>query len=609
MNPNLSELRAKAASLPLEPGVYLMKDASGGIIYVGKAKLLRNRVSSYFRSVEKHLPKVGKMVDRVRSFDYIVTDSEFEALILECSLIKLHSPKYNILLKDDKGYHYIKVSGGDWPRLTAEHNNDDPAAAYIGPYSSSAVTRQTVEEANRVFRLPDCSRRFPEDFGKYRPCLNYHIKQCMGVCSGRVPQAAYREAVDGALDFIHTGGPRTLELLTSAMQEASDAMDYERAARYRDRIAAINRITDQQKVIAYNHKSLDVIGAVQGEETLYLSVLVFRDGRLVDKRDSTYDCLESMESVMGQFIYNSYYMGRDVPSEVFIGFELPEAAALEKTLSEANGKKLTITVPRAGKPLQVMEMAKNNAGQSLAIRTGRTGREISALTELGRLLALPAPPDWIEAYDISNYGGQTIVGGMVVFEDGRPSRRFYKKFTIRDQTSPDDYAAMEQMLTRRFTHYAQGDSDEGFARLPDLILMDGGAQHVAVAQRVLASFDLRVPVFGMVKDSRHRTRAITAENGEIAISADRGVFALVTSVQDEVHRYAISFSQQRHGSDSFATRLTGVPGIGETRARNLYRRFKTWKAMTEASAEELAGAEGMTRPAAENLHAFLHPQD
>ncbi len=606
-------LHQRTRLLPQEPGVYLMKDAKKQIIYIGKAKSLKNRVSSYFRSVEKHQIKVYRMVENVRDFDYIVTDSEFEALVLEASLIKLHTPKYNILLKDDKGYFYIGISPGQYPRISFEMQRTEKDYTYIGPYTSSLMVKQTVDEANKAFLLPTCTRRFPEDCGKGRPCLNFHIKQCMGVCTGKVSPEQYAEVFEEALSYVKGGGGQTVEELTARMNAAAEAMDFERAARYRDRIRAIQKLSQQQKVIAYNHKSLDVVAAVQGTDTIYLSVLVFRGGRLRDKLDFHFDCFESIENVVGEFVL-SYYTGReDGPSELFLDREIPDRELLAQLLTEDRGRKLTITVPTRGQPLRLIEMAQNNAAQALATRTRRTGREMTAVGELGVLLGLPRPPVYIEAYDISNFGGQTIVGGMVVFENGRPLRKNYKRFTIRDQARPDDYAAMDQMLSRRVNRYLEHQETpegerkpDGFERLPDLWLIDGGAGHVAVAEEVLRRYGLAVPVFGMVKDSRHRTRAITAQEGEIAISANRGVFAFVTGIQDEVHRYSIEFSRKSHQKSAASTRLLEVEGIGQTRAAALYRHFKTWKAIAGASPEELAAVKGMTLPAAQRLYAALH---
>ena len=608
----VAELRKKANTLPMEPGVYLMRDRRGEIIYVGKAKKLKNRVTSYFRGVEHHLPKVYRMVEQVQDFDYIVTDSEFEALVLECSLIKLHSPKYNILLKDDKGYHYVCVTKEPYPRIKLAMQKADDGNEYIGPFVSSMVVKQTVEEANRVFLLPTCRRKFPEDFGKERPCLNFHIHQCMGVCRGKITPEAYREVLDEALQFIRSGGVQSVEVLTERMQQAAEALDFERAARYRDRISAIRRITEQQKVIEFPHESLDVLGWVQGEDKIYCSLLVLREGRLRDKKDFSFDCMAEPEEIVTEFLLSYYMQAEAAPAEVFLDRELPDRALLEQLLREHRGKKIQFTVPQRGESRKLCQMAQNNAAQELARDTNRTGREIAALTELGRLLGLSHPPDYIEAFDISNIGGSTIVGGMTVFRRGRPEKRLYKKFTIRDMAAPDDYAAMEQMLTRRLTHYkeaAENGKKDGFETLPDLWLIDGGAGQVAAAKKAAAQFGVEIPIFGMVKDDRHRTRAIRAENEEIAIRSSQSVFRLITAIQDETHRYAISFSRKKHRKTGFASVLTGVPGIGEQRAAKLLKHFKSMAAVKAADEETLAAAPGMTRPAAEALYRYLHPAD
>ncbi len=608
----IAELRKKANTLPMEPGVYLMRDRRGEIIYVGKAKKLKNRVTSYFRGVEHHLPKVYRMVEQVQDFDYIVTDSEFEALVLECSLIKLHSPKYNILLKDDKGYHYVCVTKEPYPRIKLAMQKADDGNEYIGPFVSSMVVKQTVEEANRVFLLPTCRRKFPEDFGKERPCLNFHIHQCMGVCRGKITPEAYREVLEEALQFIRSGGVQSVEVLTERMQQAAEALDFERAARYRDRISAIRRITEQQKVIEFPHESLDVLGWVQGEDKIYCSLLVLREGRLRDKKDFSFDCMAEPEEIVTEFLLSYYMQAEAAPAEVFLDRELPDRALLEQLLREHRGKKIQFTVPQRGESRKLCQMAQNNAAQELARDTNRTGREIAALTELGRLLGLSHPPDYIEAFDISNIGGSTIVGGMTVFRRGRPEKRLYKKFTIRDMAAPDDYAAMEQMLTRRLTHYkeaAENGKKDGFETLPDLWLIDGGAGQVAAAKKAAAQFGVEIPIFGMVKDDRHRTRAIRAENEEIAIRSSQSVFRLITAIQDETHRYAISFSRKKHRKTGFASVLTGVPGIGEQRAAKLLKHFKSMAAVKAADEEALAAAPGMTRPAAEALYRYLHPAD
>lgn len=602
-NERLDYLRKKTLTLPLEPGVYRMRNKSGDIIYIGKAKSLKNRVTSYFRSVEKHQPKVYKMVENVWDFDYIVTDSEFEALLLECSLIKQHTPKYNILLKDDKGYHYIKITGGDYGKITSELQKVEDGSMYIGPYMSGLVVKETVDEANKAFMLPTCSRHFPEDFRKARPCLNYHIKQCMGVCTGKIKKDAYAEAMNEALNFIKQGGAQSIPLLTEKMEQAAEQLDFEKAARYRDRIAAINKITEQQKVIEYNHQSLDVIAALVAEEKVYFAMLNFREGRLRDKKNFTVDTFDSLDTVLAGFLLSYYENCEDMPQEIFLDHEFEDMELVSKLLSKK--RKLVISMPKRGQSLKLLEMARNNAAQELSRRTNRTGKELVACDQLGRLLGIKSPM-YIEAYDISNFGGQTIVGGMVVFEKGRPLRKNYKRFQIREQGAPDDYSAMRQMLTRRFKHYLmETEQDTGFKTLPDLLLIDGGAGHVAVVQSVLDTLHLEIPVFGMVKDSHHRTRAISAGSEEISINANKSVFALVTAIQDEVHRYSIEYSRKSHGKSNIESTLLQIDGVGKARAEALWKHFKTYKAISQATIEELAAVKGITRTTAENIHSFF----
>ncbi len=604
----LEYLRQKTLLLPTEPGIYKMLDKNGKIIYIGKAKSLKNRVGSYFRNIDKHTAKVYKMVENVNDFDYIVTDSEFEALILECSLIKLHSPKYNILLKDDKGYSYIRVSSKDYGRITAEKQKDPSSAdTYFGPYISSMVAKETVDEAVKAFMLPTCNLKFPEDFRKSRPCLNYHIKQCMGVCTGKVTKTAYDEAFSEAVNFIKDGGTQSIPVLTQKMEDAAISLDFEKAARYRDRINAITKLSDKQKVVSYNHKSLDAIAMVSGGDMAYIAVLVFRKNRLRDKKSFVVDFFESAENVMESFLLSYYDKGADIPSEIFLDVKLDDAELISRMLSDISGKKNTITHPQRGLSRELVDMARNNAAQELSLKTNRSGKEITAIDSLGKLLGMNKSPMYIEAYDISNIGGQTIVGGMAVFEKGRPLKKHYRKFTIKDMDTPDDYASMRQMLTRRFTRYLnEEETDSAFKTLPDLLLIDGGQSHVNVAKDVIETLGLDIAIFGMVKDNKHRTRAISAGDEEIVISSNRSVFSLVTSIQDEVHRYSIDYSRKSHTKASLATRLTAIEGVGQARANALYKYFKTYKALSEATLEEIIAVKGVTQKTAENIYAYIH---
>ncbi|MGI5967545.1 MAG: excinuclease ABC subunit UvrC [Anaerotruncus rubiinfantis] len=602
-------LAEKAHKLPLLPGVYIMKNKAGEIIYIGKAKALKNRVSSYFRTIEKHHPKVYQMVMHVEDFDYIVTDSEFEALVLECSMIKLHSPKYNILLKDDKGYSYIKIAPKQFSRIRQTFQQDDPDAQYIGPYMSSFVVNETVDEANRAFRLPTCNRKFPQEFGKGRPCLNFHIKQCMGVCRGKVSLAEYNEILEQAIDYIKGGSTQSIEKLTERMNECAENMQFEKAAQLRDRIRAIGRITESQKVVFVKTANQDVIALQRSDNDTCAVVLKFRNERLVDKEDFLLGPVDDLDAARLEFLLRYYTTRQEIPSKIQLDGGIEDIEIVSRLFSEQAGHKVEIRVPKRGEQLKIVEMARTNAAERLSQKVQRTGKEVAALDELARLLGLEKPPAYIEAYDISNIGSDTVVGGMVVFENGRPNRKCYRKFTIKTVVGTDDYASMSEVLQRRFERYLDPDKqDEAFDRLPDLILLDGGKGHVGTIVPMLSQMGVGVPVFGMVKDDKHRTRAIAETGGEIAISSHRSAFTLVSTIQDEVHRYSVTFSRARHQKNSFELTLTQCEGIGPSRAAEIYKHFKTIKAIKAADADALAAVKGMTRPAAERLYAFLHAE-
>ncbi|MCI9406313.1 MAG: excinuclease ABC subunit UvrC, partial [Oscillospiraceae bacterium] len=479
VNPRLDILREKVRRLPKEPGVYIMRDKAGKIIYIGKAKALRNRVSSYFRSVEKHLEKVYRMVENVYDFETIVTDSEFEALVLECSLIKQYTPKYNILLKDDKGYSYIKITPPPYSRIQAVlQKQEDDGCTYLGPYMSSYVVKQTVDEANKVFMLPTCGKRFPQEFRKGRPCLNFHIKQCIGLCRGRISEQEYALRLEEALDFIRGGSAKALERLEGQMARASENLEFEKAAQYRDRIQAIKRITERQKVVSSKAAEADIVAFTQSDSATAAAVLLFRNHRLVDKKDFVFYERGDLSAFRREFLLG--YYREDIPRLIEVDGDFEDRELTERYFSEKMGHKITIGVPQRGEQARLVEMARNNASQRLSHEVSRTGRELSALDELARLLGLEGPPTYIEAYDISNIGADTIVGGMAVFEGGRPYKKNYRKFKMKTQLTPDDYASMREMLSRRFSRYQEEkESGQGFGRLPDLILLDGGKGHVA----------------------------------------------------------------------------------------------------------------------------------
>ena len=628
-NPRLEYLREKVKKLPLQPGIYIMKDKKGQIIYIGKANALKNRVSSYFRSVEKHTPKVYRMVENVWDFEYIVTSSEFEALVLECSFIKQHTPKYNILLKDDKGYHYIRVGGGEYGKITACHQPQKDGARYLGPYISGYVVKQTVDEVNKVFLLPTCNRNFPQEIGKQRPCLNYHIKQCMAPCSGKISPQEYAEALEEAVSFLKGSSANIQKILTQKMMQAAEAMQYEKAARYRDRIRAIQGLAENQKVVSIRYEEEDVIALVQSSVKCCAVVLQFRDYRLVDKEyfmldelsefaqnasltDSKEQAVEPMmQELRTQFVLRYYDMKQQVPKAVVLDGPPSCQQELEEYLCQKAQRSVQLLLPQKGDQMKLLQMAKENASQQIAEQTRRTSREISALDELARLLGLHQVPNYIEAYDISNIGSETIVAGMVVFEGGRPLKGAYRKFSVRSVVGkPDDYASMREVLTRRLERYEQHKQEGvGFGRLPDLILLDGGRGHVAAVKPLVRQMGFDIPIFGMAKDDRHRTRTIATEDGELSVSSFRAAFDLLTSIQDEVHRFSIGYSRSKHASRAMESVLRSVEGIGEKRAKNLFLRFRTLKAMEAATVEQLEETPGMTHLTALNLYRYLHEND
>lgn len=610
MNPKMKILRKKAMSLPLLPGVYIMKNADGEIIYIGKAKALKNRVSQYFGSQNRHPIKVRKMVENVDRFDYIVTGSEFEALVLECSLIKQHSPKYNILLKDDKGYSYIRISEGEYRKISAVFNKKDDGSEYIGPYLSSYSVRQSVDAANKIFKLPQCNKVFPRDFGKSRPCLNYYISQCCGLCTGKIKKSDYDEAVDGAIAFLKGDSRDIIADLRVKMEKAAEELDFEQAAKLRDRINSIERIKEKQKVVYKSVEEQDVFATADIDGSVCLAVLRFSNGRLFDSEHFFFDDPGDKEGMRSDFITSYYSMRDNIPKRVTVDGEVADRELLEQWLSEKKDKKVTVFVPARGEQLEIVNMCRKNAEEKLAIKKGRTGREIAVLDELKDLLGLKKTPEYIESYDISHTAGQDSVAGMIVFKGGKPYRKAYKRFSIKSFDGNDDYRAMNEVLTRRFSEYEKSkDSTEGFGKLPDLILLDGGVGQVHAVEPVLREFGLKIPLFGMVKDNRHRTRAISGDGGEIAINSKRQVFTLVSEIQNEVHRFSVAYHHQKHAKRGLSLSLTEIEGVGEKRASALLKYFKTMTAIKNAEVDELSKAPGITSAVAQNIYDYYRTKD
>lgn len=605
MNPRLTFLREKTAKLTASPGVYIMKNRESAIIYIGKAKNLHNRVSSYFRENPDHTPKVAAMVSNVFDYDFIVTDSEYEALLLECSLIKQHKPKYNILLKDDKGYHYIRISNEEFPRITTEKNTKEKGK-YLGPYTSGFITREAVNEANRVFMLPTCTKVFPRDFGKGRPCLNYHIKTCMGLCRGRISREEYSNTIAQAVEFIKNGSIQSVERMQKEMETAAENLDFEKAALLRDRIVAVKKASEKQKIINSVVESADVVGMAEFYDGIFISVLMYRESRLYDKAVFEFEKPDSGEDILSSFLMQFYYGRSDIPKSVVTDRLPSDSGLLEELMEKQSGHKVKFHVPQKGKQSELLRLAKNNSAEYAALKNNRTGKEVIALEQLGKSLGLKKPPKYIEAYDISNLSSESMVAGMVVFEDGRPLKKAYKRFTIKEQQYQNDYGSMQETLRRRLMHIVSGEGDEYFTRVPDLILLDGGKGHVHAVEPVIRELGLDIPVFGMVKDNKHRTRAIAAEGKEIQINELKSVFNLVTRIQDEVHRYSVSFMHSRHKKKTYTSELTTIRGIGEKKAAKLMMKYKTRENLSNASPEELSEAAGVSLETGQQLWNLIH---
>lgn len=579
-----------------------MKNSEGTIIYVGKAKALKNRVTSYFRSNSQHTAKTIKLVEHIHDFEFIVTRSELDALVLECSLIKLHQPKYNILLKDDKGYNYIKISRGEYPRITYALNNSDKNADYIGPFTSGFTVKQAVEEANTIFCLPTCKKKFPRDFNKERPCLNHDIKRCMGVCEGKISSEEYKKIIAEAIRYLEDGSKTSVEELTVQMEGAAENLEFEKAARLRDRIAAITRLTAQQKILDYKQE-YDIVGMAVNVGQASFAVIKYRGGRLVDKGNffvgEEYDTSEMRRD----FLLSYYTKQEDIPKEIYVDEEFEESGLLAELLRGQTGHAVKFVIPHRGDGMAQVLLAQKNAGEYLALRVGRTAKEIKALEDLKTLLGLEKTPNIIESYDISNFGDTGVVGGMIVYRNGRPFKEGYRKFSIKTVDGQNDYACMQEVLRRRMTRFLEGDGS--FSPLPDLILLDGGKGHISAASEVFDELKIDVPLFGLVKDSKHRTRAIAKEGGELEIKSNRALFALLTNIQDEVHRFSITFQRVKHKQKTYSLELTEVKGIGEAKARALLKAFKTKAAMKRASPEELQKAAKVSEEKAKELYDFI----
>ena len=580
------ELKEKSLTLPYAPGVYIMRDKTDTVIYVGKAKKLKNRVSQYFQDTASHTPKTRMMVSKIHHFDVIVAASEFEALVLECSLIKRYMPKYNILLKDDKGYPYLRLNMKEpYPVITLVSKISDDGAGYYGPYGSRSVTHDLLEAIRLTLKLPGCSKQFPRDIGKDRPCLNYHMKQCEGWCQESSSCVDYRQRMEQARQLLQGNYKAVAEEIKAQMLACADNLEFELAASLRDRLNAVETLGKKQLVTAGSLSDTDVVGYSETEAKACFAILHFRGGNLLDKEYEVFpkpdDKAEAVSSLLKQF-----YLSRGLaPKTVLLPFELEDSDLFAKLMEQQFGRLSKLRVPQRGDNVRLVELANKNAYEEAERVTGKEERVGATLAALGKMLSME-PPKRIESFDISNISGTDIVASLVVFSEGRPFKSGYKRFKIEQMTNQDDYASMYQVVTRRFTHYLA--ADKGFEDAPDLLLIDGGVVHAQTALRALQELHLSFPVFGMVKDDRHRTRAlVTPEGEEIRIDANQAVFSMIGNIQEETHRFAITYHRQLRSKRLRYSELDSIPGIGSKRKQELLRQFKSLTAIGQATLPEL----------------------
>ena len=608
--------------LPSQPGVYLMHNAKDEIIYVGKAVNLKNRVRQYFQSSRNKTAKIERMVSHIARFEYIVTDSELEALVLECNLIKEHRPRYNTMLKDDKTYPYIKVTvQEEFPRVLFSRDMKKDKSRYFGPYTSAGAVKDTIELIHKLYRIRTCRRSLPKDIGKERPCLNYHIHQCSAPCQGYISKEEYGENVNEALDFLGGKYDLILNRLQEKMMAASDAMDFEKAIEYRDLLESVKKVAQKQKITASEEEDRDIIAMSRDMEDVVVQVFFVREGKLIGREHFHLraELEEDKSQILTSFVKQFYAGTPFVPRELWTQAPLNDEEVIGQWLSAKKGQKVRLTVPKKGDKERLIELAERNATLVLTQDRERIKRDemrtTGAVKELEALLGLSGISR-MEAFDISNISGFDSVGSMVVYEQGRPKRNDYRKFRIKWVKGPDDYASMKEVLLRRFSHGMEEaklmkekgvDKELGsFTRFPDLIMMDGGRGQVNIALEVLKELDLHIPVCGMVKDDNHRTRGLYYQNKEIPIDRRSEGFKLITRIQDEAHRFAIEYHRSLRSKGQVRSVLDDIEGIGDTRRKALLKRFKSVEGIREAQVEELQSVPGMNRKAAESVYEFFH---
>ncbi|MCR1840923.1 excinuclease ABC subunit UvrC [Murimonas intestini] len=600
--------------LPARPGVYIMHDDRDAIIYVGKAVSLKNRVRQYFQSSRNKGAKIEQMVTHISRFEYIVTDSELEALVLECNLIKEHMPKYNTMLKDDKAYPFIRVTvNEDFPRVLFSRTMKKDKSKYFGPYTSAGAVKDTIELIHKLYKIRTCHRVLPRDIGKDRPCLNYHIKQCSAPCQGFISQEEYKKSIDGVIDFLSGNYAPILKMLQSRMDEASENMDFEAAIEYREQLKSVKQVAQKQKITSSDGEDKDVIAMESDDTDAVVQVFFVRDGRLIG-RDHFYLRVAPQDTkgaILGSFVKQFYAGTPFIPRELMLQEEIEEPEIIEDWLTQKRGQRVHIRVPKRGSKEKLVELAARNAQIILSQDRDKIkreeGRTIGAMKEIAEILGLENTVR-VEAFDISNISGFESVGSMVVYEKGKPKRSDYRKFKIKSVKGPDDYASMEEVLTRRFSRGLEESAKEmgSFSVFPDLIMMDGGKGQVNIALQVLEKLNLSIPVCGMVKDDNHRTRGLYYNNVELPIDRNSEGFKLITRIQDEAHRFAIEYHRSLRSKEQVHSILDDIDGIGPARRKSLMRTFKSLEAVREASVEELAGAPSMNEASARKVYEFFH---
>lgn len=617
-------LEEELKKLPAQPGVYIMHDARDEIIYIGKAISLKNRVRQYFQSSRNKTAKIEQMVSRIVRFEYIITDSELEALVLECNLIKEHRPRYNTMLKDDKSYPYIKVTvWEDFPRVLFSRDMKKDKSKYFGPFTSAGAVKDTLDLIHKLYKIRTCSRSLPKDIGKERPCLNYHIKQCDAPCQGYISKEGYAEHISEVMEFLNGRYDKILKNLEQQMMLASEELDFEKAIEYRELLGSVKKVAQKQKITSSSQQDRDIIALAKDETDAVVQVFFVREGKLIGREHFHVNVATAEDSrqILSSFIKQFYAGTPLVPQELWLQEELDadEAAVISQWLSGRRGQKVKIVVPKKGGKERLVELAEKNAALVLSQDKEKIKREelrtIGAMNQVAEWLDLPRISR-IEAFDISNISGYESVGSMVVYEDGKPKRNDYRKFKIKTVIGPNDYASMKEVLTRRFEHgltereQLKEQSTDGslgsFTRFPDLIMMDGGRGQVNIALEVLAELRLTIPVCGMVKDDNHRTRGLYFNNVEIPVDKHSEGFRLITRIQDEAHRFAIEYHRSLRGKSQVRSILDDIDGVGDTRRKALMRHFKTIEAIREAGEEELAGIPGMNRRAARQVWEFFH---